>query len=1031
MNENCKFIFSINITSANFVTVAVGMANAKCTFIIDTGADVSIFKANKLKHDQPVNTKKQFNLTGVTNGTLKTLAETETKIYFSNGLTVSHNFQIVPSNFPILTDGLLGRDFLIKYKCTINYEHWLLNFNFQDHLVEVPIEDNIDNTLVIPARCEIIRRIAKINVSEDSIVVSQEVQPGVFCGNSIISEQSKYVKFINTTNKQVLIQNFVPKIEPLKNYAILSNTKHKLDQNRTNEILQNINFEEIPNYAHEQLRKLIQKFSDIFCLPKDKLTTNNFYSQNINLTDQGAVYIPNYKTLHAQKPEIKNQIDKMMNDNIIEPSISNYNSPILLVPKKSDEGSKKWRLVVDFRQLNKKLLADKFPLPRIDTILDQLGRAKYFSTLDLMSGFHQIPLKEECRKYTAFSTDSGHYQFKRLPFGLNISPNSFQRMMAIAMAGLTPEIAFVYIDDIIVIGCSLDHHLKNLNTVFGRLRHYNLKLNPPKCKFFKSEVTFLGHKVTDKGILPDDSKYETLVKYPVPQNADEVRRFVAFCNYYRKFIENFSLIAHPLNSLLKKNCIFEWTYECQHAFDTLKQKLLSPKILQYPDFSKTFIVTTDASNIGCGAILSQISNEGDLPIAYASRNFTPGEKNKSVILKELTAIHWAVNYFKSYLYGNRFTIRTDHRPLVHLFGMKDPTSKLTQMRLDLGEFDFDVVYIAGKANVGADALSRIVLTSDQLKNMNILAINTRSMTKKAQNNNTRDTQINISADHQASYTEENINEINKLCNLRTHANIVEVYHKSKRIMKIMFQRKIESSNLALTLSEVEKQLIKRNIYKVSISIYDDIFKEMSCSEVKNIANKTLQTIQIILYTPPKLIKHSAEIKQILENHHNSPTGGHVGQHRMYLRIRNLYNWKDMKGSIAQFVKACELCKRNKIIKHTKQPAIVTTTPSKPFEVITIDTVGPLPKTNKNNRYVVTIQCELSKYIVLAPVPNKEANTISKTIIENFILIYGKFLEVRSDQGTEYNNEILSQICKQLNIKQTFATAYHDTYKNLM
>lgn len=593
--------------------------------------------------------------------------------------------------------------------------------------------------------------------------------------------------------------------------------------------------------------------------------------------------------------------------------------------------------------------------------------------------------------------------------------------MTIAMAGLTPEVAFIYIDDIIVIGCSMRHHIKNLTTVFERLRHYNLKLNPSKCKFFKSEVTYLGHKVTDKGILPDDSKYESLVKYPVPQNADEVRRFVAFCNYYRKFVENFSTIAHPLNQLCKKNCKFDWSVQCQLAFDTLKHKLLSPKILQYPDFAKTFILTTDASNVGCGAILSQITSEGDRPIAYASRTFTPGEKNKSVILKELTAIHWAINYFKPYLYGNRFVIRTDHRPLVHLYGMKDPTSKLTQMRLDLGEFNFDVIYIAGKENVGADALSRIVITSEQLQNMQMLVVNTRSMQKTK---SMQSTQVDTSITYQAAYTVENINETRKLCALRVVNNTLQIYKNKKIMMKIPFQPENERPTLEMTLSRLEKELKKMRIDRISLSTEDEIFKKVTTSTFKIVANKTLQSLQILIYKPPMYVDNKNKIQEILRNFHNTPTGGHVGQTKMYLQIRDLYRWKAMKRSITLFVQACELCKRNKIVQHTKEPQIITTTPSKPFEIITIDTVGPLPKTNNGNRYAITIQCELTKYIVLAPIQNKEANTIARAIVDNFILIYGKFLEIKTDQGTEYNNEVLSQICKQLKIKQTFATAYH-------
>lgn len=345
------------------------------------------------------------------------------------------------------------------------------------------------------------------------------------------------------------------------------------------------------------------------------------------------MYIPNYKQIHAHAPEINRQVQNLLENEIIEPSVSHYNSPILLVPKKS-HNEQKWRLVVDFRQLNKKLLPDKFPLPRIDTILDQLGRAKYFTTLDLMSGFHQIPLEEQSKKYTAFSTSSGHYHFKRLPFGLNISPNSFQRMMTIALAGLTPECAFVYVDDIVVIGCSENHHLRNLRLVFEKLRQYNLKLNPEKCFFFKQDVTYLGHKITDKGILPDDSKYDIIKKYPIPKNADEVRRYVAFCNYYRKFIENFSEIAQPLNKLLRKNTPFKWSEECNKSFEILKARLLHPQILQYPDFQKEFILTTDASSTACGAVLSKCYNEIDLPIAFASRTFTKGELNKAIIEKK-------------------------------------------------------------------------------------------------------------------------------------------------------------------------------------------------------------------------------------------------------------------------------------------------------------------------------------------------------------------------------------------------------------
>jgi len=252
-------------------------------------------------------------------------------------------------------------------------------------------------------------------------------------------------------------------------------------------------------------------------LETEPISTNNFYNQKLRLKDDEPEYIKNYRSPHSQVNEIQKEVGKLITDGTVEPSGSEFNSPLLLVPKKPSKG-----------QINKKLLSDKFPLPRIDDILDQLGRAKYFSCLDLMSGFHQIELEKSSRDITSFSTSNGSNRFPRLAFGLKIAPNSYQRMMTIAFSGLEPSQAFLYMDDLIVIGCSEKHMLKNLTDVFEKCRKYNLKLHPEKCSFFMHEVTFLGHRCTDKGILADDKKYDVIQNYPVPHDADSTRRFIAF-----------------------------------------------------------------------------------------------------------------------------------------------------------------------------------------------------------------------------------------------------------------------------------------------------------------------------------------------------------------------------------------------------------------------------------------------------------------------------------------------------------------------
>lgn len=1025
----------MNLSASNYVWMKTLMANCKCSFIVDSGADISIFKSGKILPNQRIDANRKFKINGITNSTIQTIAETETALITENDLSIVHNFQIVDDSFPIPTDGILGRDFLVKFKCTIDYESWLLNINTANYIISLPIEDNAENAFTIPARCEVIRNIPNLSLTEDSVVLSQEIQPGVFCGNTIVSPTSRCIKFVNTTENQVIIRNFKPKIDVLKNYdkITVNNNKNLNDNVRLHELNSQISLEHVPIFAKNKLTNLIRKYQDVFCLPNEHLSINNFYEQNINLQNESKVYIPNYKQIHSQANEIKTQIQKMLSDDIIEPSVSHFNSPILLVPKKSEDDSKKWRLVVDFRQLNKKILADKFPLPRIDSILDQLGRAKYFTTLDLMAGFHQIPLAEEARKYTAFSSPDGHFQFKRLPFGLNISPNSFQRMMNIALAGLTPECAFVYIDDIVVIGCSIDHHLNNLEQIFKRLRHYNLKLNPQKCKFFRTEVTYLGHKITNTGILPDDSKFQTIRDYPEPTNVDEVRRFVAFCNYYRKFVPNFAHIAKPLNNLLKKGMTFSWNDERRQSFLSLKHHLLSPRILQYPDFSKDFILTTDASDVACGAILSQLHGNCDLPIAFASKSFTKGEKSKPVIEKELTAIHWAIDYFKPYLYGRRFKVRTDHRPLVYLFGMNKPTSKLTRMRLDLEEYEFDIEYLPGRANVGADALSRIPTKSEDLKSL-VLVVNTRSMTKKQKQNNIsrRLEKTSRETDHLTVWRTENPSEVNKLLKIGcdVHHNQLKIIVHNHNFRKILGTVTIPlthyngSRTLEFALLEIAKILQVFGRDKIALSEEDIFFKYISLQALKEIANHAISNYQIIIFKPPRLINKQEEIHEILTRHHTTPTGGHVGQHRLYLKLREIYKWKNMKFDIKNFIQACEKCKINKIHRHTKEAQVVTTTPSKPFEVLSADTVGPFARTNNGNRYILTIQCNLTKYVILIPIPTKEANVIAKALVDNFILIYGNFLELRTDQGTEYRNEVLDKICKLLEVKQTFSTPYH-------
>jgi len=630
----------------------------------------------------------------------------------------------------------------------------------------------------------------------------------------------------------------------------------------------------------------------------------------------------------------------LLSDDLIELSTSNYNSPLIIVPKKSTDGKPKWRLCVDFRLLNKKLIPDKHPLPRIDEILDGLGRARFFSVMDLYSGYHQIPLHEDSKHLTSFSTGNGYYQFKVLPFGISIAPAAFTRMMTIAFSGLSPEQAFIYMDDLIVMGFSEKQHIYNLRKVFETCRKFNLKLNPEKCDFFKTQVHFLGHTCTADGIFPDPVKLHAVKNYPRPTNAEETKRFTAFANYYRRFIKNFSGIAQPLNALTKKRTDFNWTSECEQAFNTLKEILTSNPVLAYPDFSKPFKVTVDASQKACGAVLSQDHDGADKPIMYISRTFKKGELNKPIIEKELLAIHFAITVLRPYLYGNRFTVYSDHKPLIYMYKLKSPSSKLTRIRLDLEEYDFDVIHISGKSNVVADALSRICI--EDIRNMyeyEILAI-TRSMTKQKETNL-------VENDIPLDVTKQNVHEeihsglINRLIrakltkisssNGKIASLTVSIYKKHKKLFDCsLYAKPNETVTLGNLLSKLDSMVYAYQISKIQWPMYDKMFNFCKIDDFKQSCRENLKNIEIILIQRPPLITSKDEKQNILKKYHcDELYGGHCGQKRLYAKLRSMFYWPGMTKMWLRFIKNCHVCKLTKPNVKTKQELVLTETPVKP------------------------------------------------------------------------------------------------------
>ena len=362
---------------------------------------------------------------------------------------------------------------------------------------------------------------------------------------------------------------------------------------------------------------------------------------------------------------------------------------------------------MDYRKLNEVTIKDAYPIPRIEDSLDSLCGSQWFTTLDLASGYWQVELEENDREKTAFVTRKGLYEFTVMPFGLCNAPATFQRLMEKVLSGLQWEVAVLYIDDIIVHGRSFEEHIERLREVLKRLQAANLTLKTKKCCFLQQKVEFLGHIVSSAGISPNPKKIAKVTNWCDPTNLKELRSFLGLATYYRRFIKVFGNIARPLHALTEKGKQFIWTTDCEEAFSTLKNRLTSAPILGYPTKEDPFILDTDASQFGIGAVLSQRQSGQEVVIAYGSRLLTKSERNYCTTRRELLAVVYFTRYFKHYLLGRKFLLRTDHGSLRWLFSFKEPEGQVARWLEALAEFQFDIEHRAGTKHLNADALSRI------------------------------------------------------------------------------------------------------------------------------------------------------------------------------------------------------------------------------------------------------------------------------------------------------------------------------------
>ncbi|KAJ0921353.1 putative nucleotidyltransferase, Ribonuclease H [Helianthus annuus] len=405
-----------------------------------------------------------------------------------------------------------------------------------------------------------------------------------------------------------------------------------------------------------------------------------------------------YRLAPSEMQELSSQLQELLDKGFIRPSTSPWGAPVLFVKKK--DGS--FRMCIDYRELNKLTIKNRYPLPRIDDLFDQLQGATCFSKIDLRSGYHQLRVLEEDVPKTAFRTRYGHYEFVVMPFGLTNAPAVFMDLMNRVCKAYLDRFVIVFIDDILIYSKTQEEHKRHLHLILELLRSERLYAKFSKCEFWLKEVQFLGHTVNELGIHVDPAKIEAVKNWITPKSPSEIRSFLGLAGYYRRFISNFSKIAVPLTSLTQKERPFVWGPEQEESFQTLKDMLCNAPILTLPDGNDDFVMYCDASNLGLGCVLMQ----RDKVIAYASRQLKIHEKNYTTHDLELGAVVFALKIWRHYLYGTKCVVFTDHKSLQHIFNQKELNMRQRRWVELLNDYDCEIKYHPGKANVVADALSR-------------------------------------------------------------------------------------------------------------------------------------------------------------------------------------------------------------------------------------------------------------------------------------------------------------------------------------
>ena len=822
-------------------------------------------------------------------------------------------------------------------------------------------------------------------------------------------------------------------------------------------VKKNIDIEDFPEHLRDMITRASEGLNDenlnkmydllfrnqaAFVGADGKLGKTHLTKHSINTGNARPIKCRPYRPALKQKQIIENQIEEMLQNGQIEPSESPWAAPVVLITKK--DGSP--RFCVDYRLLNSATVKDTYPLPNIHDCIDSLSGAKWFSTLDLASGYWQCEVEELDRPKTAFVTHKGLYQFNVLPFGLTNAPATFERLMERIMNGLQWDRCLIYLDDIIVYGKTFDEASDNLQCVLTRIQEAGLTLKPKKCDFFKEQVSFLGHLVSSEGVKCEPDKINAVKNWPTPKTVTDVRSFLGFTNYYRRFIESYSHTASPLTALTEKGKRFDWTQACVTAFEQMKTKLTEAPVLAYPEKDSQYILDTDASNLGIGAVLSQVQNGTERVIAYASKALSATQKKYCTTYRELLAVVVFVKHFRHYLLGQEhIIIRTDHNSLRWLMNFKDVEGMVGRWLLSLQPYNFVIQHRRGVDHGNADGLSRQIpipvkrrrrcgreecfecptgsasricaiqaVPRGPTKHNNHSSITTHSGGSSdllMANSMVSDTQEQYADATGASIDSGVVNEDSNWMNNWSQTDLKDMQHKDEAINKVLnwkAEERVCPGRLEL-LAESSEVRDLCSMWK-SLEVHNGVL-------YRRWYTKHLKQLHFQLVAPTEIRE------EILKSLHNNITAGHLGTKRTLKNIRHRFFWPRCKDDVNRWCLQCTTCAQIK--PGPGYRAKLTQFPVRhKLDRIALDILGELPETENGNKYVLVVSDYYTKWTHAMAMPDQTAQTVADKLAVEFIAYLGTPKTIHTDQGRNFESKLFASVCDLLGIEKTRTTPYH-------